>query len=668
MKFGKTTAWFIFTLGAALLGGAAPPAFSAVPVDTISDSALQQIAAFEREKSTRSALHRKMDSHFIYQLKADRGEFSLPGNANWRPQLKFEADGRVLVDMDATVTDGLLAEIRRVSGTVVGSVPRFHFIRARVPLAALESLAAQTNVTFIKRAVQARTFTGSVNSQGDVTHGAGQARANFFADGTGVKVGVISDSIDYLANAQATGDLPTNVTVLAGQSGVPASGEGTAMLEIINDLAPGAQLYFATAFGSEAGFAQNILDLRSNGCNIIVDDVGYFDESPFQDGIVAQAVNTVTADGALYFSAAGNGGNKDNNSSGTWEGNFADGGAVSTDKGDGRLHNFGRSNFNRTTVYGTETNAVVLFWSDPLGFSTNDYDLFILNSSGTQVFDASVGTQDGTEDPFEICGATNNCQILIVKSFGAARFMHLQLETDGYGSLSKSTAGGISGHPMATNAFAVAAVDANASFPNLFTTNNAVEYFSSDGPRRVFYNADGTPITPGNFSSTGGAIRAKPNLAAANGVSNSVPGFTPFYGTSAAAPHAAAIAALLLSYDPALTPAQVRTALTSTALDIGAPGFDRDAGNGIVMPAPALQWVASQLLVPNIQFIAITNAFVPLTWSAQSNHVYQVQFSTDLTQTNWQNLGLPFNATNASATIIDTPTDPSRFYRVQLLH
>lgn len=669
--------WFAASLGLALCAGTQNAALAAAVVEPISDSALQQITAFEQEKSTRSALHRKLDSHFVYKIKLDRHEFSVPGQADWQPHLNLEADGRVLVDIDARVTDNLLAEIQRVGGTVGRSVPRFHHVRASVPLAALESLAALTNVTYIKRAVLARTFTGVIDSQGDVTHGAVSARTNFFTAGAGVKIGVLSDSVDYLTNSQAAGELPTNVTVLAGQSGIPASGEGTAMLEIVNDLAPGAQLYFATAFGSEPGFAQNILDLRSNGCNIIVDDVSYYDESPFQDGVVAQAVNTVTASGALYFSAAGNGGNKDNNSAGTWEGDFADGGAVSGSSVIGstyssevgsRLHNFGVNNYDRVSGIGTATDEVALFWSDPLGASTNDYDLFVLNSSGTSIFDVSGGPQDGTQDPVEMCTAKNNCRIVVVKYSGAARFLHLQLETDGAGSLTTSTAGGICGHPAATNAFAVAAVDATVSYPNLFSTNNAVEYFSIDGPRRFFFNADGSAITPGNFSATGGALRAKPDIAAANGVTTSVSGFAPFYGTSAAAPHAAAIAALLWSYNPALTPAQIRTALTSTALDIGAPGFDRDAGNGIVMPGSALQWVASQLLVPNLKSIRVTNTAVPITWSAQSNHVYQVQFSTNLASGIWANLGTPIAATNTSAAIVDTPAAASRFYRVQLLH
>src|SRR5262249_52733593 len=150
---------------------------------------------------------------------------------------------------------------------------------------------------------------GNVASEGDTTHRASTARGTFNVNGTGIKIGVLSDGVTNLAASQASGDLGT-VTVLPGQTG--SGDEGTAMLEIIHDLAPGAQLFFATADPTITQFAQNIRDLRTAGCDIIVDDVGYFVESPFQDGqtgvtntnggVVTQAVNDVVANGALYFS------------------------------------------------------------------------------------------------------------------------------------------------------------------------------------------------------------------------------------------------------------------------------------------------------------------------------------------------------------------------------
>jgi len=220
--------------------------------------------------------------------------------------------------------------------------------------------------------------------------------------------------------------------------------------------------------------------------------------------------------------------------------------------------------------------------------SLND---FLLNAAGTQVEAASTDSQNGNGDPIEAIDASQfslqGKRLAIGKVSGEARFLHLS--THG-GILAVSTAGQAFGHPVADDAFAVAAVGA-AALAHPFTGGaaNPVEDFSADGPRRVFSEANGTPITPGNLLSSGGRVRQKPDVTAADGVQVSTPGFTPFFGTSAAAPHAAAIAALVKSANPGLTPAEIRAALTSTALDIETPGFDRDSGAGILDAFAAVQ-------------------------------------------------------------------------------
>ena len=45
------------------------------------------------------------------------------------------------------------------------------------------------------------------------------SRAKFGVDGTGVKIGVLSDGVNSLAASQSSGNLPSNVTVLPGQAG-----------------------------------------------------------------------------------------------------------------------------------------------------------------------------------------------------------------------------------------------------------------------------------------------------------------------------------------------------------------------------------------------------------------------------------------------------------------
>src|SRR5258708_12517281 len=185
------------------------------------------------------------------------------------------------------------------------------------------------------------------------------------------------------------------------------------MLEIIHDRAAGAQLFFATGGNGISSFGENIRDRRGGGCDIILDDIGYFVESPFQDGqtssvistnnagVATQAVNDVVASGALYFSSAANSGNKNDGTSVTWEGDFADGGTLSLVPV-GRAHDFDPtaavSQYDTITASGGPLN---LHWADPLGGASNDYDLFVLNSSGTAVLASSPNIPSGTPDPYE---------------------------------------------------------------------------------------------------------------------------------------------------------------------------------------------------------------------------------------------------------------------------
>src|SRR5215831_552038 len=656
--------------------------------EKISQSAMRQIEALIEEKESRTPEQKKIDSQLLYRLKQKRGVRIAPGVERLGAGVKEAADGSVLLDIRAKVTPEVLEAIRQAGGEIVSAHEQFDAIRAKLPLDALETVAGLDEVKFIRPADEGMTngnsvrrsvngqgkaaavsrptraeraervreqlrqalpliakranpvinnaggrnfvpaFTGAVNSEGDAAHRADQVRA-LGINGNGVRIGVLSNGVDSLAAQQMAGELPA-VTVVAGQAG--SGNEGTAMLEIVNDLAPGAQLFFATANGGQGNMASNILALAggSNNCDIIVDDFTYFAEGVFQDGTIAQAVNTVTAGGALYFSSAGNSGNLNDGTSGVWEGDFVDGGTLAAVPG-GRVHDFGGGVVGNTiNATGGGTRPITLKWSDPLGASNNDYDLFILNAALTTVIASSTNTQSGSQDPFE--NISNNAmtpvfsagdRIVILRKTGAAtRALHLDTTR---GRLAIGTAGQTFGHNAAGSAFTVAAVNVATAGGGVFVGGgtNPVETFSSDGPRRIFYDPSGNAITPGNilFGTNGGQALQKPDLAAADGVSTAAPGFGSFFGTSAAAPHAAAIAGLLLSFNNALTPAQVRAALTSSALDIEAAGTDRDSGAGIVMALQAIGAVSSaDLSITKTDYPDPVVAGTDLTYTINTNN------------------------------------------------
>ena len=394
----------------------------------------------------------------------------------------------VMVDIRADVTPAVLERIRALGGTVVSSVPKYQTIRARLPLAALEPLATLDAVQFIRPADQPITHqalersavgravvaTSKVDtSEGDVAHQANVARQTYNVDGTGIGIGVISDGVETLADQQATGDVSAQVLVLPGQEGGSfplacggrsSGSEGTAMLEIVHDLAPGADLYFADGAGGPAQMAQNIENLCAAGADIIVDDIAYLRASAFQDDVISQAISTAAANGCYYVSAAGNGGNLNDGTAGAWEGDFAAGGTLSVNGVPvGSAHDFG-GGVTGNRIKTSSTRPIVLQWADPVGGSANDYDLFLIDADNN-VLASSTNTQDGTQDPIEYIGGTcsdelEDTRLVVVKNAGAAdRYLRLNYAR---GSLEIATAGQTFGHSASQDAIGVAAVPARS--------------------------------------------------------------------------------------------------------------------------------------------------------------------------------------------------------------
>ncbi len=446
------------------------------------------------------------------------------------------------------------------------------------------------------------------------------ARQAFELRGRGITVGVLSDSYDTarlgtepaVADAQddvLSGDLPgpagscgdqqLPVEVL-DEGPVGQGDEGRAMLQIVHDLAPHSDLAFATAFESEESFAQNIERLArpasegGAGADVIVDDVAWFEEPFFQDGPIAVAVNRVTDDGVSYLSAAGNNDLFDSGGReiASWEASsFRDSGgcpeAIAKKAGFNGVHcmdfdpGAGSDDTFGITVGAKQVLTLDLQWAEPWNGVATDLDAFLLPSGGQILAEAPADnvSPTGTQRPVEILqwenqsSSARTVRLAINRFSGLAPRLKLILLENGGGVSAieyPQSSGGdvvgptVFGHAGAESAIAVAAVP--------FGDSAKVEPYSSRGPVTHYFGPVEGPIPALPLGAA--MVIEKPDLAATDCGATTFFAFLSsgtwrFCGTSAAAPHAAAVAALVRQAKPALPEQQVRSALTDTAAPVG---------------------------------------------------------------------------------------------------
>ena len=540
-----------------------------------------------------------------------------------------------------------------------------------LPVTQIDAATARAELHSM-RAAMPRARTGEVTSQGDFAQGSDVLRTTYpTLTGAGVTVGVLSDSFNcyavyakpgngvpasgttgyapngHLADAkqdESTGDLPASVNVLeeapcldyGAPTQLPFTDEGRAMLQIVHDVAPGASLAFYTADNSEADFANGIVALATAGAKVEADDTVYFDEPFFQDGILAQAVDQVEAQGVAYFSAAGNDAEFSYENTAP---SFATLSATAPNTGE-YLLNLDTTGATTTTalpvsipaLFPGEFLAVVVEWDQPYVTgapgspgASSQIDLCVTGASGSdRITDldgnsvACTGPNAIGVDPVQVLiignpanasgnSATESLNLLIGLANGSPAPGRIKLALEADGALVSINAfatnsATLQGHPGAAGAVAVGAAFFPQT-PRCGTSPAILEPYSSEGGAPILFDASGTRLATPD-------IRQKPDVVGPDGVNNTFFGvalansgfsdnssvsqcqndanYPSFFGTSAATPHVASIAALMLQANSAVTPTQIYDALRDSAAAMGTPSPDFESGYGFVQADAAL--------------------------------------------------------------------------------
>ncbi len=469
--------------------------------------------------------------------------------------------------------------------------------------------------------------TGVV-SQGDTAMLSYKARKKFDVNGKGVKVGILSDSYNNLGTADVGvrhGELPgrdnpygfKNPVQVVKDLDSGGTDEGRQMLEIVHDVAPGSHLAFYTAYDGEADFAQGIQTLADKGCKVIGDDIFYYDEPFFQDGIIAQSVDVAKQRGVTYFSAAGNQSIK------SYQSIYRPSSVEPFGLGTGTAHNFvGHEDapvFFQPLYVPIGGQMIISFQWDQSSFAasgvgaTTDFDVYLTDINGN-IVTGGFSDNIASGEPIELVSFLNNTSnytffLTIVKYAGPdVSLLKYILYGDALFYLTDPPIPGILAPTLVGHTKAEGAISTGAAFylntPPYGLDTALVEPFSSVGGVPNFFDTKGNRILTD--------IRKKPEIVAPDGgnvsfsyypdqdIPEDADTFPNFFGTSAATPHAAGVAALMIEAQRlhTLTPDQIKGELEATASkmtdyypEYNTAYYDFNSGHGFINAEKAVERV-----------------------------------------------------------------------------
>lgn len=575
------------------------------------------------------------------------------------------------VRIDCDASNDALALIVGTGARVRHVAPEWKSVSVHASIEQIDALLQLPGVNSVR--LERRPHVrkqGIADNHADIDQKTDRMRARFGVTGAGAKIGTVSDSLSdtfkvgagkvtgTVPNAsvsnlvpQTTGDLPASIQVIDfGPGGGTDEGEG--IIELMYDIAPGAQYSFASAGSSQTEMAANLNSLRTvAGCNVTMDDVFYFDEPVFQDGPIAQAITTNFQNGVVHFSSAGN--DADRGILATYTDINPGTSSMANPPNGTDFHDWGiggaTPSFLPLTIAAGRSVTIVLEWNQPFSSfnlgagSQADLDLYLYDAastSGNLLGSGGTDRQGNTNapkgDPIEILDYTNSTgaaqtlfvaidhfrgvQPVVMRLVFIAGTNDISFPSGGAGNMT------VFGHPAVNECLAVGAVFyGDADIAGGFgpdTVNVNPETFTSKG-------GIGAAGIPYYFDKSGAALanapqlRDKPDIATVDGTNTSVFGspdiassanydpdsFPNFFGTSAAAANAAAVGGLFVSKFPGITPTQLATRLKATARDVvsnnpvAAVGTDDRTGAGLIDALAAstptiLSWDADGIFGP----------------------------------------------------------------------
>jgi len=454
-------------------------------------------------------------------------------------------------------------------------------------------------------------------------------------NGTGVLVGVQSTGVSSLSVIQGRYELPGNVELFnpSGQSSPPVGDEGTALMEEVHAVAPGAGLAFCGP-NTFVEYTSCLAQLIAAGATVLVDDIIFPGEDVMSTNSTnAQAIGQLLAQNpaVLMLTSAGN------YTGSYWEGPYAPvqnsfpltctfNGVTQTDH---YVASFGGDPYETLNVTAAGGFPVTLAWADPAGQNVSNFDLYWYQDGAQVGCVSATGSSQSMIVPqsqpglpyLSLAEGTYQLYVATPDASLANKYVKLWVGGDGVTTLSHSTPGAIaSTQALAPGVNTIGAVNGSDG------VGNTIEYFSSIGP---LYVAFPTPAQ----------IQA-PSLVAPDGISVDASGtyfqsfLFPdgnFYGTSAAVPNAGAVAALIRGAFPNLSAADLLKALQNGASPLGSGtpnatyGYGRvDAMGALGMfPTPTITALPDSTLDPGKSTTALpitVSGFGKLHFTAQSSN------------------------------------------------